>query len=45
MTGRVDDLEVEEVWSSLFTLRDGRIVRVEGFASRDGALEAAGPSA
>ena len=45
MTGRVDDLEVEEAWSSLFTLRDGRIVRVEGFASRDGALEAAGPSA
>jgi hypothetical protein len=32
--------EIDEVWSSL--QRDGRIVRIEGFASRDGALEAAG---
>jgi ketosteroid isomerase-like protein len=44
MTGRTNELEIDEVWSSLHTLRDGRIVRVEGFASKDGALEAAGLS-
>jgi ketosteroid isomerase-like protein len=40
--GRMHDLEVDEVWSALFTLRDERIVRVEAFATREGALEAAG---
>ena len=36
------DLEVDEVWSALYVLRDQRIVRVEAFTSREGALEAAG---
>ncbi|MEK6252241.1 MAG: nuclear transport factor 2 family protein [Actinomycetota bacterium] len=40
--GRMHKLEINEVWSVLNTFRDGRIVRVQGFTSRDGALEAAG---
>jgi ketosteroid isomerase-like protein len=44
MRGRMHELEVDEVWSGLFTLRNERIVRVQGFASRGGALEAAGLS-
>jgi len=38
------ELEIDEIWSALFTMRDARIVRVQDFASRDGALEAAGLS-
>jgi ketosteroid isomerase-like protein len=34
-------MEVDEVWSSLFTLREGKIIRFQGFADRSGALEAA----
>ncbi|HKH15104.1 MAG TPA: nuclear transport factor 2 family protein [Solirubrobacterales bacterium] len=41
MTARTQELRLDELWSSLFTLRDGKIVRVEGFTNRDGALEAA----
>ena len=36
-------IELEEVWSGLFTLRAGKIVRFQGFADRDGALDAAHP--
>jgi hypothetical protein len=39
--GRMRDMEVDETHSVLFTLRDRRIARIEVFASRDGALEAA----
>jgi ketosteroid isomerase-like protein len=42
MRARTHELETVEIWSSLFTLRSGRIVRVVNFASRDGALKAAG---
>jgi ketosteroid isomerase-like protein len=42
LSGRTNELEVDEARSSLLTLRDGRIVRIEPFASKDGALEAAG---
>jgi ketosteroid isomerase-like protein len=42
LRGRTNELELDEARSSLLTLRDGRIVRIEPFASRDGALEAAG---
>ena len=42
LTMRTRGLEVDESRSSLVTLRDRRIVRIEGFASKDGALEAAG---
>ena len=42
MKGRMHELEIDEVWSALFTLRNERIVRVQAFASQDGALEAAG---
>ena len=44
LSGRTNELEVDEARSSLLTLRDGRIVRIEPFASKDGALEAAGLS-
>jgi ketosteroid isomerase-like protein len=42
MRGRMRALEIDEVWSALYTFRTGRIVRVEGFSSPDGAIEAAG---
>jgi ketosteroid isomerase-like protein len=41
MWGRTHELELDVTWSSLNTVRDGRVVRVQGFTSRDGALEAA----
>ena len=39
--GRMGEMEVNETHSVLFTLRNRRIARIEVFASRDGALEAA----
>ena len=39
--GRMRDMQIDETFSVLFTLRDSRIVRIEVFASRDGALAAA----
>ena len=36
------EVEVDEVWSSLYTLRNGRIVRIQPFTSPRGAFEAAG---
>jgi ketosteroid isomerase-like protein len=39
--GRMRGMEVDEMSSVLFTLRDRRITRIDVFASRDGALEAA----
>ena len=39
--GRMRGMEVDERSSVLFTLRNRRIARIEVFASRDGALEAA----
>jgi ketosteroid isomerase-like protein len=40
--GRMRELEIDELWSSLYTFRGERIVRVQGFASPEGAVEAAG---
>jgi ketosteroid isomerase-like protein len=40
--GRTHDVDVDATWSSLCAIRDGRIVRVQNFPSRGGALEAAG---
>jgi ketosteroid isomerase-like protein len=42
LRGRAHNLEVDEVWSHLWTVRQGRIVRIQTFASADGALKAAG---
>jgi ketosteroid isomerase-like protein len=42
IVGRTHALEVDETRSSLLTLRDGRVVRVQSFADPDGASEAAG---
>ena len=42
LSGRTNGLQVDEARSSLLTLRDRRIVRIEPFASKQGALEAAG---
>jgi ketosteroid isomerase-like protein len=39
--GRTRGMEVDEFSSVLFTLRDEKIVRMDVFASREGALEAA----
>ena len=39
--GRMRDMQVDENHSVLFTLLDRRITRIDVFASRDGALEAA----
>ena len=42
IVGRTHELEVAETRSSLFTVRDGRVVRVQSFADPDAAREAAG---
>ena len=42
IVGRTHELEVDETRSSLLTLREGRVVRVQSFADPDGASEAAG---
>jgi ketosteroid isomerase-like protein len=41
IVGRTHELEVDETRSSLLTVRDGRVVRVESFPDPDGAREAA----
>jgi ketosteroid isomerase-like protein len=38
---RTRHIEVDEQWSALLTLRDGRIVRFEGFSTPEGARHAA----
>jgi uncharacterized protein len=40
--GRVSGIEIEYSPAGVWTIRDGRIVRVVWFAARDDALEAAG---
>src|SRR5215208_3750460 len=42
IVGRTHELEVDETRSSLLTVRDGRVVRVQSFADPDGAREAVG---
>jgi ketosteroid isomerase-like protein len=42
IVGRTHELEVDQTRSSLLTVRDGRVVRVESFADPDGARQAAG---
>jgi ketosteroid isomerase-like protein len=42
ITGRTHTVEVGDIRSSLLTIRDGRVVRVEGFADPEGAREAIG---
>jgi ketosteroid isomerase-like protein len=42
IVGRTHELEVDETRSSLLTLRDGRVVRVQSFADPDGARAAVG---
>jgi ketosteroid isomerase-like protein len=44
IVGRTHELEVDETRSSLLTVRDGRVVRVQSFADPDAAREAAGLS-
>jgi ketosteroid isomerase-like protein len=42
-TGRGrDGIEVEQFHTDLWSFRDGRVTRVEGFATKNEALEAAG---
>ena len=40
IVGRTNELEVDETQSSLLTVRDGRVVRVQAFADPEGAREA-----
>jgi ketosteroid isomerase-like protein len=42
IVGRTQELEVEETRSSLVTVRDRRVVRVQSFSDPEGAREAAG---
>jgi ketosteroid isomerase-like protein len=42
IVGRTHALEVDETRSSLLTVRDGRVVRVQSFPDPEGAREAAG---
>jgi len=42
IVGRTHELEVDETQSSLWTVRDGRVVRVKAFADPDGGRGAAG---
>jgi ketosteroid isomerase-like protein len=42
IVGRTHELEVDETRSSLLTVREGRVVRVQSFADPDGARQAAG---
>jgi ketosteroid isomerase-like protein len=42
IVGRTHELEVDEIRSSLLTLRDGRVIRVQSFADPEGARGAAG---
>jgi ketosteroid isomerase-like protein len=42
IVGWTRDLEVDATRSSLWTIRDGRVVRVQAFAEPEGAREAAG---
>lgn len=41
MKVRTHGMLIDQLWSSLSTLRDGKVVRVQGFNNRDGALDAA----
>jgi ketosteroid isomerase-like protein len=42
IVGRTHELEVDQTRSSLLSIRNGRIIRVEAFADPEGAREAAG---
>jgi ketosteroid isomerase-like protein len=42
IVGRTNELEIDETQSSLLTVRDGRVVRVQAFADPEAAREAAG---
>jgi ketosteroid isomerase-like protein len=42
IVGRTHELEVDQTRSSLLTVRDGRVVRVQSFADPDAARQAAG---
>jgi ketosteroid isomerase-like protein len=42
IVGRTHGLEIDDTRSSLLTIREGRVVRVEAFADPDAAREAAG---
>ena len=42
IVGRTHELEIDDTRSSLLTVRDGRVVRVESFDDAEGARKAAG---
>ena len=42
IAGRMHELEIDQAQSTLFTIRDGKVVRAQAFADPDAAREAAG---
>jgi ketosteroid isomerase-like protein len=40
--GKASGVDVNRVWAYVWTLRDGKALRMEGFANRDEALKAVG---
>ncbi|MCW3032805.1 MAG: uncharacterized protein QOK19_2133 [Solirubrobacteraceae bacterium] len=40
--GKASGVAVERIWAYVWTLRSGRVLRMDGYASRDEALQAAG---
>ena len=43
-TARHSGIEIEYEWAAVWTIRDGKVVRCQGYLSRADALEAAGLS-
>jgi uncharacterized protein len=42
--GKASGVAVERVWAYVWTLRERRVLRMDGFASREEALKAVGPA-
>jgi ketosteroid isomerase-like protein len=40
--GKASGVDVDRVWAYVWTVRDGKALRMEGFANRDEALKAVG---
>ena len=43
-TASYSEIEIEIEWAAIWTIRDGKVLRAQGYLSRPEALEAAGLS-
>jgi ketosteroid isomerase-like protein len=43
-TASYSEIEIEIEWAAIWTIRDGKVLRAQGYLSRAEALEAAGLS-